>query len=123
MKKKENITSILDKSVKTKVYNIYYFNVFYSIFYLYFLFMQVTLRSQNYNFCSKTRCSKCSIKCNYKMEKIKSLKHKDVRIELKRHGHPTFRLINKKKNNLSQMKHELFEHYKKSHLEVKLINL
>ncbi len=76
------------------------------------------MKEKSYNFCNQTKtnnCQNCKNKCSFKIEEIQSLKGKDLRSELKLHGHPQFRFIQQKRAKVSEMKKELYEHNKKNH--------
>ncbi len=55
------------------------------------------------------------MKCLYSLNDLKNLNQNELIFELSRHGHPKYRIINKKARNVFQMKLEVYEHYKNSH--------
>ena len=67
----------------------------------------------NLNYCNnkKSKCLNCKSSCMYSLHQIETLKSKELKFELKRHGHPTSRIIDKVNRNISQEKSELYEHY------------
>ncbi len=75
------------------------------------------IKSQSY---CKIRCRNCEQKCSFSLLEIKDKSLNLIKTELKRHNHPTSRIIDKKQRNKSQCIDELYKHYENSHFNLKL---
>jgi hypothetical protein len=64
----------------------------------------------------KPKCRNCKVNCKYRIEEISQLKQKDLRDELKKHGHPSSLIMpNGFQRTTEQEKSELKAHYEINH--------